>query len=100
MPRPFSKDGDWDFDGVNLLPNLAGTGEYRISDIERPVHRYFNKIPLYGSSTTYFTMSSEETAELRVDLGYFIRVNVFNNSNSNWSLSCIMEIFRERTVDP
>jgi len=100
MPRPYSKDGDWDFDGTNLIPNLNATGSYRISDIDRPVHRYFNKIPLYGSSTTYFTLTSEETAELRVDLGYYIRINVYNNSNSAWNLSVIMEIYRERTVDP
>jgi len=100
MPRPYSKDGCWDYDGVNLIPNVTNTGMYRISDIDRPVHRYFNKIPLYGTSATYFTMSSEETAELRIDLGYYIRINVHNNSNSAWNLSCIMEIFRERTVDP
>ncbi len=100
IPRTFSMDGDWDWDGTNLTPNFTGTGGYKISSIDRPVHRYFNKIPLYGSSTTYFTMSSEETAELPISMGYFIRINVFNNSNTNWSLSCIMEIYRERTVDP
>lgn len=100
VPRPFSKDGDWDYDGANLTPNLTQTGGYKITTIERPVHRYFNKIPLHGSSTTYFTMSSEETAELAVNLGYFIRVNVFNVSNSNWSISMIMELYRERTMNP
>ena len=100
IPRPFSKDGDWDYDGTNLTPNMSGTGGYKISDIERVVSRYFNKIPLYGTSATYFTMSSEETAELPVSLGFFIRINVHNVSNSNWNISIIMEIYRERTICP
>jgi hypothetical protein len=100
IPRSFSKDGDWDYDGTNLTPNFTGTGEYKISSIDRVVHRYFSKIPLYGTSATYFTMSSEETAEIPVSSGYFIRVNVYNNSNSNWNISIIMEIYRERTVCP
>jgi len=100
LPRTYSNDGDWDFDGTNLTPNFAGTGGYRIADIDMSVHRYFNKVPLYGTSSTYFTMSSEETAELPVAQGYFIRINVHNNSNSAWYMSCIIEIYREKTVDP
>jgi hypothetical protein len=99
VERSFSKDGDWDYDGINLTPNFAGNGLYKITTIERPVHRYFNKVPLNGTSATYFTMSSEETAELPVALGYFIRVNVYNNSDSNWSISIIMEIYREKTTN-
>lgn len=98
MERTFSKDGDWNYDGTNLTPNFAGDGQYKITTIERVAHRYFNKIPLNGSSTTYFTMSSEETAELPVSSGYFIRINVHNVSNSNWSISIIMEMYRERTI--
>lgn len=98
MERPFDKDGDWDYDGVNLTPNFAGTGQYKITAAERVAHRYFNKVPLFGSSTTYFTMSSDETAELPISMGYFIRINVHNASNSNWNLSAIMEIYRERTT--
>lgn len=100
VPRSFAHDGDWDYDGTSLTPNFAGNGEYKITTIERPIHRYFGKIPLRGTSATYFTMSSEETAELPVDLGYFIRVCVRNESNSNWNLSIIMEIYRERTIVP
>jgi len=100
VPRPYSKDGDWDFDGTNLTPNFTGSGAYKISDIERKVNQYFNKIPLNGSSATYFTMSSEETAELLVANGYFIRIEVHNESNTPWDVSVIMEIYRERTVSP
>ncbi len=100
MPRTFSKDGDWDFDGVNLTPNFTGTGLYRMPAIDQIAHRYINRVPLYGSASTYFMLTSDETAELPVAQGYYVRINVYNNSNSDWSLSCIMEIYRERTIDP
>lgn len=95
VPREFSMDGDWDFDGVNLTPNLGGTGQYNICDIDQSVHRYVNKIPIYGTCP-YFSMSSDETAELLP--GYFLRVNCHNASDSNWHISVIMEIYREKTV--
>ena len=100
IPRTYSMDGDWNYDGVNLTPNMAGTGEYKITAIERIVHRYINRIPLYGSTTNYFTLSSDESAELPVNLGYFMRVTVDNATDSNWHLCAIMEIFRERTYMP
>lgn len=108
LPREFSKDGDWDWDGTNLTPNFGPGGSpnpgpnggYKMNINAMSVHRYFNKIPLNGTVHNYFTMSSDETAELPVDLGFFIRVRVNNVSNGNWTLSCIMEIFRERTIDP
>ena len=100
IPRSYSMDGDWNYDGVNLTPNMAGTGEYKITAIERIVHRYINRIPLYGSTTNYFTLSSDESAELPVNLGYFMRVTIDNASDSNWHLCAIMEIFRERTYMP
>ena len=97
IPRTFSQDGDWDFDGANLTPNFGGTGGYRISTVDTSVHRYVNKIPLFGECP-YFSMSSDETAELLP--GYFLRATVTNGSNTAWHLSIIMEIYRERTVDP
>jgi hypothetical protein len=97
LPRTFSQDGDWDYDGVSLTPNFAGTGGYQISQVDTSVHRYVNKIPLQGESP-FFSMSSDETAELLP--GYFLRVTVANVSDTNWHLSVIMEIYRERTVDP
>ena len=97
IPRSYSKDGDWDYDGVNLTPNLAGTGGYKISDIERTVHRYINKIPCYGSSP-FFSMTSDETTELPP--GYYIRINVHNESNTNWHLQVFIEMYRERTYIP
>lgn len=97
VPRTFSKDGDWNFDGTNLTP-ASGDGLYKISDIERTVHRYINKIPCYGDCSTYFTMSSNESTEL--PKGYFLRITGHNVSNSDWHASIIMEIYRERTFQP
>lgn len=98
IPRHFSQDGDWDYDGVTLTPNVGGTGLYKISDIERSVHKFINKIPCRGSSTTYFSMSSDETAELVAN--YFVRVSCHNISDTNWTASAIVEIYRERTAIP
>jgi len=53
-----------------------------------------------GTSATYFTMTSDETAELLVANGYFIRITIRNESNSAWNASVLMEIYRERTTSP
>lgn len=98
IPRDFSQDGDWDYDGTNLTPNVGGTGAYKISDIERDVHTFINHIPCLGSSQTFFSMSSDETAELVAN--YFIRVSAHNISDTNWTAAAIMEIYRERTAKP
>ncbi len=97
IPRTYSKDGDWDYDGTNLIPNMGGTGVYQIRTVDTPVHRYVNKICTFGSCP-YFSMSSDETAELQI--GYFLRVKCHNVSDSNWHISVIMEIYRETTVNP
>lgn len=98
IPRTFSKDGDWDYDGTSLTPNMSGTGGYKISDLERTVHRYINKIPCYGTCQTYFSMSSDETSEILAN--YFLRITTHNISNSSWNASILMEIYRERTHNP
>ena len=96
IPRTFSKDGNWDFDGTDLTPNVAGTGNYSISTVEVDIHRYINKIPCFGDNSTYFSMSSDETSELVYP--YYVRVDVHNKSGNTWHLSALLEIYRERTV--
>lgn len=96
VPRTYSKNGYWDYDGVNLIPNLAGTGAFDIHTTEQVAHKYVNKVPCNGDCTTYFMMSSDETAEIRD--GYFIRITAYNVSNTNWEASVLMEIYRERTT--
>ena len=97
IPRSFSKDGDWDYDGKNLIPNYLGTGKYQISTIDTIVHKYFNKLPCHGTFP-FFSMTSDETALL--PQGYFIRINAHNISNTTWDAHIIMEIYRERTYIP
>lgn len=96
VPRTFSKTGAWDYDGFTLTPNLEGTGSFDIYTVEMEAHRYVNKVPCYGDCATYFMMSSDETAEIRN--GYFVRIECFNNSGTNWQASVLMEIYRQRTI--
>lgn len=95
IPRTFSKNGKWDYDGTNLTPNLSGTGEYNISTNEEIIHRYINKIPCRGSCNSYFSMTSNETTEIFEN--YFMRVTAVNASNTTWYATVLMEIYRERT---
>lgn len=98
LPRTFSHDGDWDYDGTDLTPNLSGTGAYKMSNIERRVHKFVNKIPCMGNCPTYFSMTSDETSYL--PSGYFMEIVCHNVSNTTWTASVIMEIYREKTYEP
>lgn len=97
VDRTFSADGDWDYGADGLVPNFAGTGQYKMSDIEQTVHRYVNKVPCFGNCATYFSMSSDETTELLT--GYFARIILNNESNTSWHASILMEIYREQTYN-
>jgi hypothetical protein len=98
IPRTYSKDGDWDWDAVNgLRPSIPGQGFFKISEIDIDVHKYYNKIPCNGT-TSYFSMTSDETAWLMP--GTYIKITAYNNSNTNWTAEVIVEIFRERTFNP
>jgi len=95
--RSKSKDGDWDYDTVNgLLPNIAGTGGYKISDVEHVVHKYMNRIPTFGSSFGYTRLTSDETAYLPP--GYFLRIHAYNVSDTAWTACVFIEVFREQTA--
>lgn len=96
VPRKFSMDGFWDYDGTNLTPNPAGTGEYKIFQTKQGIHRYVNKIPCYGTCSTYFSMSSDETTELPQP--YYIEVTCHNVSDTTWHASVIAEIYRQQTA--
>jgi len=98
VPRPFSRDGDWDYDGTNLTPNFTNTGGYKMSDIERIVSKYMNKLPCRGTCNNFFSMTSDDTSELLQN--YFIRITAHNVSNTTWFATAIIEIFRERTFNP
>ncbi len=98
VPRPYMKDGDWDYDGVSLTPNFTQTGGYKMTSIKRGVHRFINKIPCTGTCASYFSMTSDETAE--IPTGFYLEIVAHNVSNTNWDASVIMEMFRERTIEP
>lgn len=98
LPRTYSSDGSWDFDGVNLIPNLTQTGKFRLSTIEVPVNKYMNKLPTKGTCSSYFSMTSDSTTELYAN--YFMRLTAHNISNTSWFSTVIMEIYRERTFNP
>lgn len=97
VPRTFSHDGDWNYDGVTLLP-AAGDGEYKMYNVDTLVHRFVNRIPCYGS-TTYFSITSDETTELPKH--YYVRVCARTTDGSNftqdWHASVLLEIYREST---
>lgn len=97
VPRTFSGDGAWDYDGVNLAPNYTNTGGYKMTSTERTIHRYVSKLPCFGD-TMYFSITSDETTELPPH--YFLRVTGQNVSNTNWHASFILEIYRQRTYEP
>jgi hypothetical protein len=97
-PRTFSKDGDWDYDGENLLPNFEGKGNYNISVNEQPVHRYVNRLACLGSSGTYVELESHEAAF--IPPGYYLCIKAINHSRSAWKANVICNIYRERTINP
>lgn len=96
VKRTFSLDGDWNYDGVNLTPNFSGDGLYKISSIERTVHKYINRIPLCFTSNSYTRLTSDETAWLPP--GYFIKVTAYNNSDTDWNCAFMFEVYREMTA--
>ena len=98
IPCSYSKNGGWNFDGVNLTPSMDNTGSYKLSINEEIVHRYMNKISCRGSCQSYFSMTSDETSEIFQN--YFLRMTAYNISNTTWHSNVIMELYRERTYNP
>ena len=97
VPRSFSKDGAWDYDGTTLAPNYFNVGGYKMTATTRTVHRYVSKIPCFGD-VPYFSITSDETSELPPH--YYIRITGHNKSGNVWHVSVILEIYRQRTYEP
>ncbi|MEM2159604.1 MAG: hypothetical protein QXN55_01465 [Candidatus Nitrosotenuis sp.] len=99
LSRSYSQDGEWDYDETNgLRPNFTNTGLFRMSTYEQAVHRFVNDVPIYGTSDDFFRMVSEDTFLLPP--GYFMRIFVNNNSNTEWHAAVMMTVYRERTFQP
>jgi hypothetical protein len=100
VPRTFSHDGDWNYDGTNLTP-AAGDGEYKMTSTERRVHRFVHKIPMFGTCP-YFSITSDETTELPAN--YFIQIICKTTDDTDfagaWHASVLLEIYRQRTYKP
>jgi hypothetical protein len=97
VPRAFSRDGDWDFStATGLVPNFEGNGSFKISDIERTVHTFVNKMPLLGDSANYLELNSEESTFLPP--GFYIKVHVHNASPGNVQATVLMYIYRQQTT--
>ena len=98
IPRTFSQDGDWDYDGVTLTPNTGGTGVYKISDIDQTVNKFANRIPIFGTCY-YFSITSDETTELPAN--YFLKVCTKTTDGAAFTATChasvMLEIYRELT---
>lgn len=98
IPRTFSKDGEWDFDGTNLIPNMTGTGAYKISNIERVIHKFINKVQLQGTCDTMSPLTSHDT--MWFPPNYAMDIIAHNVSGTTWNANVLIEIYRERTYLP
>lgn len=94
LPRTFSKDGNWDWDGYNLTPNLNGNGAYKISYIDRTIHRFVNNVSCRGICETWSPLQSNETTEL--PSRYVLDIIATNTSNSTWGVDVLIEVYREK----
>ncbi len=88
--------GWWDTDGVTATFNATQTGAYDWYTIEILANRFMNKIPIYGTSTSYVMLQSADTTLLPP--GYVIRITANNVSNTVWKSWMMMTLYREQTV--
>jgi hypothetical protein len=99
IKRAFSGDGDWDYSSaLGLRPNFEATGMFKISDIDRTVHRFVNRVATFGDSNGYVRLVSEDTSYMAP--GYIIQVECHNVSGSEWTAGIMLTLYRERTYLP
>jgi len=87
--------GYWDYDGANLTP-AAGTGAYDFADIDIVVNRFFNKIMVNGTQNGYLQFESDDTT--RLPTNYYVKLEAYNVSNTVWTVSALMTLYREQTA--
>lgn len=89
--------GNWDYSSATgLVPNLSGTGKFVIMDTDVLVNTFVNKIPVYGTSTAFTSLRSNDTAW--IPPGYYIEITAFNQSGQDWKLIMFTTLFREFTT--
>ncbi len=81
-----------------LASNLTGTGGYHISQLDKVIHRYVNKIPTRGICENYIPLTSHDTS--KIPNNYCLELTAHNVSNTSWWADIFLEIYRERTCEP
>jgi len=88
--------GYWDYSTTaGLTPNVGRTGGYNIFDVDLKVNTFINRIPLFGTSTSYTRIVSNDTAW--IPPGYYIEVCCHNASQTDWTMMMYMTVYREQT---
>ncbi len=89
--------GYWNYNSEDgLLPSMDRTGGFNIFDVDLEVNKFINRVPIFGTSTTYTRIESNDTAW--VPPGYYLKVTTHNLSNNTWHLTLFMTLFREQTI--
>lgn len=88
--------GWWDTDGVTATFSATQTGAYDWYNIEILANRFCNKVPVYGTSSSYIMLQSADTTLL--PSGYAVRITANNVSDTVWKSWMFMTLYREQTV--
>jgi len=91
-----TQTGYWNL--INGVPSFSSTqtGLYDWYDVEIPVNRFINRVPLFGTSSNYIMLQSADS--VLMPPGYVLRITTFNNSDTIWKAWMFMTIYREKTV--
>lgn len=88
--------GWWDIVAGAAAFSSGQTGAYDWYTIEVLANRFCNKIPVYGTSSSYVMLQSADTTLL--PSGYAIRITSNNVSDTAWKAWMMMTLYREQTV--
>ena len=88
--------GWWDIVSGAAQFSSGQTGAYDWYTIEILANRFMNKIPVYGTSSSYVMLQSADTTLL--PSGYAIRITANNVSDTVWKTWMFMTLYRENTV--
>lgn len=91
-----SGTGWWDVVSGAPVFSSGQTGAYDWYNIEVTANRFMNKIPVYGSSSSYVMLQSADTTLL--PNGYLVRITSHNVSDTAWRAWMFMTLYRENTV--
>jgi hypothetical protein len=55
-----------------------------------------NSVPMFGTSHTYVSLGSNDFSQLIP--GYYLKLTLYNNSNTAWKVWFFIEMYREQSV--